>query len=213
MIIVIFGPPGAGKGTQSEKLSAHFGIPAFSTGEMFRQAMAAATPLGERVRAKMEAGDLVPDELVNELVAERMAQADCSGGVILDGYPRTVAQADVLDGWLGQRGQTLDHVLELVVDGDALIERRAGRLYAPISKKVYHERFNPPKVAGKCDLTGETLVHRDDDSPDVVRHRLQIYTKNTQPMLDHYARNGRLTKIDGMKSIDEVYAAILKVVG
>jgi adenylate kinase len=150
---------------------------------------------------------------VNELVADRMAQPDCAGGLILDGYPRTVAQAEVLDGWLAGRGQKLDHVLELVVDGDALIERRAGRLYAPISHKVYHERFNPPKVPGKCDITGESLVHRDDDSPDVVRHRLAIYKKNTQPMLDHYAKGGRLKRIDGMKSIDEVYNDILKVIG
>ncbi|MCP5405388.1 MAG: adenylate kinase [Pseudomonadaceae bacterium] len=212
MIIVVFGPPGVGKGTQSAKLSAHLGIPAFSTGDMFRAAMVEDSPLGQKIRSFMDAGDLVPDEVVNELVASRMVQPDCADGLILDGYPRTVAQVKVLEGWLAGRKMKLDYVIELVVDREELVKRLAGRLYAPTSKKTYHEKYAPPRVPGKCNITGEDLIHRDDDKPEVVRHRFDVYTKNTQPVLDYFAADGRLSRIDGMKNIDEVYADILKVV-
>lgn len=212
-IVVMFGPPGVGKGTQSAKLSEHLGIPAFSTGDMFRAAIANQTSLGKKIKSFMDAGDLVPDEVVNELVAERMSQPDCKGGLVLDGYPRTVQQAGVLDAWMQKHGFKLDHVLELRVDRQALVERLAGRLYAPNSKKTYHEIHNPPKVAGHCDVTGEKLVHRDDDKPDVVTHRFDIYQKNTRPVLEHYESDGRLKRIDGMQPIDKVYADILQVIG
>lgn len=213
MIIVMFGPPGVGKGTQSAKLSKKFGIPAFSTGDMFRAAMANQTPLGKKIKQYMDAGDLVPDELVNDLVKERIEQPDCADGVILDGYPRTVAQAKVLDDWLATKHFTLDHVIELLVNEHDLVKRLAGRLYAPTSKKTYHEIHNPPKVEGKCDITGEALIHRDDDKPDVVRHRFEVYQRTTAPILEHYATEGRLRRIDGLKGIDDVYESILEVVG
>lgn len=213
MMVVIFGPPGVGKGTQSAKLAAHLGIPAFSTGDMFRAAIENKTPLGLKIKATMEAGDLVSDDVVNELVTERLSQPDCARGLILDGYPRTVAQVKVLDDWLVGRNMVLDHVIELVVDREELVKRLAGRLYAPTSKKTYHEVHAPPKVAGVCDVTGEALIHRDDDKPEVVRHRFDVYTKNTQPVLDYFAADGRLKRIDGMKNIDDVYADILKVIG
>jgi adenylate kinase len=212
MIIVMFGPPGVGKGTQSAKLSQHLGIPAFSTGDVFRESMAKGTPLGLKIKSYMEAGDLVPDDVVNELVAERMAQPDCKNGLVLDGYPRTVQQAGVLDSWLANHHFKLDHVLELMVEREALVERLAGRLYAPNSKKTYHAIHNPPKVAGHCDITGEALVHRDDDKPEVVKHRFDIYQKNTRPVLKHYQADGRLKQIDGMQPIDKVYTDILQVI-
>ncbi|PZP38985.1 MAG: adenylate kinase [Pseudomonas fluorescens] len=214
MLIVLFGPPGAGKGTQSENLAKKFNIPSLSTGDMFRAAIADETPVGVEVKSVMEAGDLVNDELVNRLVFERIEQDDCKNGVILDGYPRTVAQAKALDKWLESHPAfSLEKVVELKVDDEALIERRAGRLYAPKSKKVYHKQFNPPKVEGICDVSGEKLIQRDDDKPEVVRHRLDVYNEQTAPVLGYYLAQNRLVTLDGMANIDEVFANILKVLG
>ena len=213
MIIVLFGPPGAGKGTQSALLEKQYGIPAFSTGDMFRAAIAAQTPVGQQVKAVIDAGDLVGDELVNKLVFERIDQPDCAKGVILDGYPRTVAQAEALDAWLLDHHLKLDKVFELVVDEEMLVRRRAGRLYAPTSKRVYHVSFAPPKVAGKCDDTGEDLIQRDDDQPMVVKHRLDVYREQTAPVLAYYEAQDRLVAIDGMAEIEEVNAVIRRVVG
>jgi adenylate kinase len=213
MIIVLFGPPGAGKGTQSAKLVEKFGIPALSTGDMFRAAIAAETPVGIEVKSVMEAGDLVNDELVNRLVFERLEEPDCSKGVILDGYPRTVAQAKALDVWLKEHHLKLEKVIELKVDDEALIERRAGRLYAPKSKKVYHKDFNPPKVSGVCDESGEKLIQRDDDKPEVVRHRLDVYNQQTEPVLGYYLAQQRLITLDGMANIEDVYQHILQLLG
>ena len=210
MIIVLFGPPGAGKGTQSAKLAQHFNIPSLSTGDMFRAAIAEGTPMGRQVKAVIDAGDLVGDDLVNNLVFERIDQPDCQNGVILDGYPRTVNQARALDAWLEDHHLKLDKVVELAVDDDALIERRAGRLYAPKSKRVYHKTFNPPKVEGVCDETGEKLIQREDDKPDVVRHRLDVYNQQTAPVLKYFEGQERLVTLDGMADIDHVYTDILK---
>lgn len=211
MIIVLFGPPGAGKGTQAANLSKHFAIPALSTGDMFRNAIADGTPLGKKVKAVMDAGDLVSDDLVNSLVFERMSQRDCVHGVILDGYPRTVAQAQVLDEWLAEHQRELRAVIDLEVDNETLIKRRATRLYAPISKCVYNSTTNPPKVPGKCDESGEDLIQRDDDKPEVVRHRLDVYDSQTAPVKEFYEQTGRLVRLDGMASITEVYKNILDV--
>lgn len=213
MIIVLFGPPGAGKGTQSVNLAHKFNIPNFSTGDMFRAAIADETPMGKQVKAVMDAGDLVGDDLVNKLVFERIEQDDCKNGVILDGYPRTVAQAQALDVWLKNHHLKLEKTIELKVDDEALIERRAGRLYAPNSKRVYHKTFNPPKVAGICDDSGEKLVQREDDQPDVVRHRLDVYNQQTSPVLRYYAAQNRLVTLDGMADIEHVFASILQVLG
>lgn len=213
MIIVLFGPPGAGKGTQSANLAHKFNIPSLSTGDMFRAAIAAETPMGKEVKAVIDAGDLVGDDLVNKLVFERIEQPDCASGVILDGYPRTVAQARALDVWLEGHSAKLDKVIELEVNDESLIERRAGRLYAPTSKRVYHKQFNPPKVPGICDESGEKLVQRDDDQPEVVRHRLDVYNEQTTPVLNYYESQGRLVSLDGMADIEHVFADILKVMG
>lgn len=213
MIIVLFGPPGAGKGTQSAKLTKRFNIPSLSTGDMFRAAIADQTPMGKAVKEVIDAGDLVSDDLVNNLVFERLNQPDCAQGVVLDGYPRTVNQARALDEWTKGHHLKLDSIIELVVDDDALIERRAGRLYAPGSKRVYHAVFNPPKVPGRCDESGEELHQRDDDRPEVVRHRLDVYNQQTAPVLDYYDSDGRLHRIDGMASIDDVFTHIMDVAG
>lgn len=212
MIIVLFGPPAAGKGTQSNRLSAQLNVPAFSTGDMFRAAIAAESPLGQKVKAVIDAGDLVTDDLVNELVFAKLDEPDCAKGVILDGFPRTVDQAKALDAWLANHHLKLDDVIELVVNEEALIKRRAGRLYAPTSKRIYHETFNPPKVPGKCDDTGEDLIHRDDDNPEIVRHRLEVYHAQTAPVLAYYEDQGRLERVDGMAEIDAVYRQLLTIV-
>lgn len=209
MIIVLFGPPGAGKGTQSAKLATKYNIPSLSTGDMFRAAIAEGTPMGKQVKAVIDAGDLVGDDLVNNLVFERIDQPDCENGVILDGYPRTVNQAKALDAWLEDHHLKLKKVIELRVDDEALIERRAGRLYAPKSKRVYHATFNPPKVAGVCDETGEKLIQREDDQPDVVRHRLDVYNQQTAPVLKYFEGQDRLITLDGMADIDHVYTDIV----
>ncbi len=211
MIIVLFGPPGAGKGTQAARLAKHLNIPSLSTGDMFRAAMAAQTPMGLSVKAVMDAGDLVGDELVNKLVFERIDQPDCANGVILDGYPRTVNQAEALDKWLENHHLKLDTVVELKVDDATLIQRRAGRLYAPNSKRVYHALFNPPQQQGVCDESGEQLVTRDDDRPEVIRHRLEVYEQQTAPVIAYYESQGRLSPIDGMAAIDEVFQQIVKL--
>lgn len=213
MIIVLFGPPGAGKGTQAANLAHKFNIPSLSTGDMFRAAIADGTPMGKQVKSVLDAGDLVGDDLVNNLVFERIDQKDCENGVILDGYPRTVAQAKALDNWLQDHHLKLKNTIELKVDDEQLIARRAGRLYAPTSKRVYHKDFNPPKVAGICDETGEKLIQREDDQPEVVRHRLDVYNKQTSPVLEYYKGQDRLITLDGMANIDDVFTSILKVLG
>lgn len=213
MIVVLFGPPGAGKGTQAGLLVKKLGMPSLSTGDMFRAAIVAQNELGQKVKAVLDAGDLVSDDLVNELVFARLDEPDCAGGVILDGYPRTVNQAKALDEWLESHHLSLDNVVELRVDTLALIERRAGRLYAPKSKRVYHVEFNPPRIPGKCDESGEELVQREDDRPEVVGHRLDVYHNQTAPVLAYYESQNRLKVVDGMAGIEDVFNSILEALG
>lgn len=206
MIIVFMGPPGAGKGTQAQKLSSAFNIPALSTGEMFREAIKAQTPTGLKAAEYVNAGNLVPDEVVVGIVEERILQPDCANGFILDGFPRTLNQAEALDKLLEKHNLTLDHVFCLDVDEEEIVRRQAGRLVAPKSGRVYHVSSNPPAVAGVCDESGEELVQREDDKEDVVRHRLHVYSEQTEPICAYYERKDMLERIDGMQGVDEVFA-------
>jgi len=182
MRLILLGAPGAGKGTQAAFICQKYGIPQISTGDMLRAAVKAGTPLGLQAKSVMESGGLVSDELIINLVKERIAQPDCAQGFLFDGFPRTIPQADAMKA----AGVKLDYVLEIDVPFDAIIERMSGRRSHPASGRTYHVKFNPPKVEGKDDVTGEPLVQRDDDKEDTVRKRLEVYSQQTRPLVDYY---------------------------
>jgi adenylate kinase len=209
MRLVLLGPPGAGKGTQAERIAARYGIPHLSTGDMLREAVAADTEVGRRAKAIMDAGQLVPDEVMNRLVAERIAQPDAARGFVLDGFPRTVAQAEALDELLEERDQRLDAVLELAVDDDALVDRISGRFACARCGAGYHDRFKQPVVAGVCEVCGSReFVRREDDTPETVRARLNAYHAQTAPLLPYYRDKGLLAAVDGMAEIDDVSSEV-----
>jgi adenylate kinase len=211
MRLVLLGPPGAGKGTQAERIAARYGIPHLSTGNMLREAVAADTEVGRRAKAIMDAGRLVPDDVMNQLVAERLAQPDAARGFVLDGFPRTLAQAQALDDLLKQRGQRLDAVLELAVDDDALVKRISGRFACARCGAGYHDRFKQPRVEGVCDVCGgREFVRREDDKPETVRARLKAYHEQTAPLLPYYRNKGLLITVDGMAEIDDVSAQVFE---
>jgi adenylate kinase len=211
MKLVLLGPPGAGKGTQAERIKARYGISHLSTGDMLREAVAADTAVGRRARTIMDAGRLVPDDVINRLVAERIAQPDCARGFILDGFPRTLAQAEALDALLRSRDEKLDAVLELAVDDDALVERISGRFACAECGAGYHDRFKQPRVAGVCDVCGSReFIRREDDKAETVRARLEAYHAQTAQLLPYYRDRGLLITVDGMAGIDEVTAEILE---
>jgi adenylate kinase len=205
MRLILLGPPGAGKGTQAEHLRDTYRLAHLSTGDMLREAVAAGSELGRKARSIMERGDLVPDELMIELVAERIDRPDCAGGFILDGFPRTVAQAEALDRLLAEREAGLDAVIELQVDDDALVERVSGRFTCASCGAGYHDRFKRPKVEGVCDVCGgKEFKRRVDDNAETVRARLEAYHRQTAPLLPYYDERGVLRRVDGMAAIDEV---------
>ena len=213
MRLVLLGPPGAGKGTQAERIAARYQIPHLSTGDMLREAVAADTDVGRRAKAIMEAGQLVPDDVMNRLVAERIAQPDAARGFVLDGFPRTLAQARALDELLGQRAQRLDAVLEIAVDDDTLVDRISGRFACARCGAGYHDRFKRPKTEGVCDVCGgREFVRREDDKPKTVRARLKAYHAQTAPLLPYYRDNGMLTAVDGMAEIDDVSSTVFKTI-
>ena len=214
MRLVLLGPPGAGKGTQAERIAAKYGIPHLSTGDMLREAVAAETAVGRRAKAIMDAGQLVPDDVMNRLVAERIAQPDAARGFVLDGFPRTVAQAEALDDLLKRRDQRLDAVLELAVDDDALVDRISGRFACARCGAGYHDRFKHPKVEGVCDACGcREFVRREDDKPETVRARLNAYHAQTAPLLPFYRHKGLLAEVDGMAEIEDVTAEVFNKIG
>jgi adenylate kinase len=211
MRLVLLGPPGAGKGTQAERIAARYDIPHLSTGNMLREAVAADTEVGRRAKAIMDAGRLVPDDVMNRLVAERIAQPDATGGFVLDGFPRTVAQAEALDDLLERRDQRLDAVLELAVDDDALVDRISGRFACARCGAGYHDRYKQPKNEGVCDVCGSReFVRREDDNAETVRARLNAYHAQTAPLLPYYRARGLLAVVDGMAEIDEVSAEVFE---
>ncbi|MEZ5644110.1 MAG: adenylate kinase [Burkholderiaceae bacterium] len=213
MKLILLGAPGAGKGTQATFICQKYGIPQISTGDMLRAAVKAGTPLGLQAKSVMESGGLVSDELIINLVKERIAQADCANGFLFDGFPRTIPQADAMKA----AGVKLDYVLEIDVPFDAIIERMSGRRSHPASGRTYHVKFNPPKVDGKDDLTGEPLIQRDDDKEETVKKRLEVYSAQTRPLVDYYGdwaqrepqAAPKYRAISGLGTVDEITARAL----
>ncbi|MFO6421011.1 adenylate kinase [Hylemonella sp. W303a] len=214
MRLILLGAPGAGKGTQAAFLCRKYGIPQISTGDMLRAAVKAGTPLGLQAKAVMESGGLVSDDLIINLVKERIAQPDCAPGFLFDGFPRTIPQAEAMKA----AGVKLDYVLEIDVPFDAIIERMSGRRSHPASGRTYHIKFNPPIAAGKDDITGEPLVQRDDDKEETVKKRLDVYSAQTRPLVDYYSQWAakdagaapKYRKISGLGSVDEITQRALK---
>lgn len=209
MNIILLGPPGAGKGTQAAKLVADRGMVQLSTGDMLRAAVKAGTPTGLKAKAIMDAGELVPDDVVSGIIGERLDQMTPGEGAIFDGYPRTAAQAEALDQLLADRGRKLDRVIELTVDEDALVERITGRYTCAKCGEGYHDKFKQPKVAGVCDVCGSTeFKRRPDDNEETVRTRMAEYRGKTAPIIPIYEARGILARVDGMADIDHVSAAV-----
>ncbi|GAB3474743.1 adenylate kinase [Polaromonas eurypsychrophila] len=214
MRLILLGAPGAGKGTQATFICQKYGIPQISTGDMLRAAVKAGTPLGIEAKKVMDAGGLVSDDLIINLVKDRIAQADCAKGFLFDGFPRTLPQADAMKA----AGVKLDYVLEIDVPFDAIIERMSGRRSHPVSGRTYHVKFNPPKTDGKDDLTGEPLIQRDDDKEETVRKRLEVYSAQTRPLVDYYSNWAQVEPaaapqyraISGMGGVDEITARAFK---
>lgn len=213
MNLILLGPPGAGKGTQASRLVKERGMVQLSTGDMLRAAVAASTPVGLAAKAVMESGGLVSDEIVSGILSERLDQPDARAGFILDGYPRTDVQADSLDAMLAEKGLALDHVIELVVDEDALVDRITGRFTCGSCGEGYHDRYKQPKVADTCDLCGASnFKRRADDNADTVRQRMMEYRAKTAPIIPHYEGRGIVARVDGMADMDAVAASIDKIV-
>jgi adenylate kinase len=204
MRIVLVGAPGAGKGTQAKYISQHFGIPSISTGDIFRANLAARTPLGLEAKRYMDKGDLVPDEVTVGIVRDRLSQDDTVTGFLLDGFPRTLPQAEALDEMLSELGQPIDAALELRVDEDEVVRRLSGRRTCRSCGHVWHTEFDPPKAEGVCDLCSGELFQRDDDKPETVRHRLEVYNEQTAPLVEYYRDRDLLRTIEAKGRVDEI---------
>jgi adenylate kinase len=202
--LVLVGPPGAGKGTQAQFIASHFAVPKISTGDIFRANVSEGTDLGLEAKKYMDAGDLVPDEVTIGMVEDRLSQDDASEGFLLDGFPRTVHQAEVLDEMLAQQDAALDVVLELVVDDDEVVRRLSGRRTCRRCGHVWHLDFDPPTAEGRCDRCGGELFQRDDDSEDTIRHRLEVYVDQTSPLIGYYGDRGILAGVDATGPVEDV---------
>ena len=213
MKALLMGPPGAGKGTQAVVLAEKLGIPHISTGDMFRKAVKEETALGMEAKRYMDSGQLVPDEVTIGIVRERLAAADCAGGFLLDGFPRTVFQAEALDGIMNDMKTKLDVALNIDVDAEALIGRITGRRMCRKCGTPYHVTFSPSKAEGVCDACGGELYQRDDDKEETVRKRLEVYNAQTLPLIEYYRKQGIIADIDGNQPMEAVTEAIMKVIG
>jgi len=211
MNIIFLGPPGAGKGTQAKVLVEKYGIPQISTGDMLREHVAKGTELGLKAKEYMEKGQLVPDEIILSMVKERLSQDDAQKGFILDGFPRTVAQAEALDKILEEMGKKIEYVLALIVPDEELVTRLTGRRTCKNCGMMYHIKFKPPKVEGKCDVCGGELYQRPDDNEETVRNRLKVYHEQTAPLIEYYRKKGVLFEVDGNKSIEEITQQLINI--
>ena len=213
MKIIMLGAPGAGKGTQAKKIAAKYGIPHISTGDIFRANIKNGTELGKKAKTYMDQGLLVPDELVVDLVVDRVNQDDCENGYVLDGFPRTIPQAEVLDSELTKLGDHIDYAINVDVPDENIVKRMSGRRACLTCGTTYHIEHVPPKKEGICDVCGSELVLRDDDKPETVKNRLNVYHEQTQPLIDFYTEKGVLKTVDGTVPMEEVFAAITAILG
>ena len=213
MKVVMLGAPGAGKGTQAKKIAAKYSIPHISTGDIFRANIKNGTELGKKAKTYMDQGLLVPDELVVDLVVDRVNQEDCANGYVLDGFPRTIPQAEALTKALAGQGQKLDYAIDVDVPDENIVRRMGGRRACVGCGATYHLEYAPPKQEGICDTCGGELIPRDDDKPETVTKRLGVYHEQTQPLIDYYTNAGILKRVDGTVDIDEVFQAITEILG
>lgn len=213
MKIIMLGAPGAGKGTQAKKIADLCKVPHISTGDIFRANIKEGTELGKKAKTYMDAGELVPDELVCDLVVDRIQQDDCTEGFILDGFPRTIPQAESLTSALNAIEQKMEYALNIDVPDENIIHRMAGRRACVGCGATYHVEFNPPKAANVCDVCGEELILRDDDKPETVTNRLNVYHEQTKPLIDYYDKQGIVHTIDGTQTMEQVFSDIRKILG
>lgn len=206
----MLGPPGAGKGTQASAIIKKYNIPHISTGDIFRANIKKGTELGKKAKAYMDKGQLVPDELVVSIVKDRLLEDDCKDGFLLDGFPRTVKQAEALDEELTKMELKLDHVINIDVESDELIKRAVGRRICKNCGATYHIEFNPPKKEEECDVCGGELYQRDDDTEETVANRIEVYLKETKPLVDYYTKKGIIFSVDGKQAIEDVFKDIVK---
>ena len=213
MKIVMLGAPGAGKGTQANMIAEKYNIPHISTGDIFRANIKNGTELGKEAKGYMDKGQLVPDELTVKLLLDRVAQADCKNGYVLDGFPRTIPQAEVLDGELTKNGEKLDYAIDVDVPDENIIHRMGGRRACLKCGATYHVEYVPPKKEGICDVCGSELVLRDDDKPETVKNRLKVYHDQTQPLIEYYTKQNVLHSVDGTQDVNKVFSDITEMLG
>lgn len=213
MKVIMLGAPGAGKGTQAKRIADKYGVPHISTGDIFRANMKNGTELGMEAKKYMDAGQLVPDELTVKILLDRVSQDDCKNGYVLDGFPRTIPQAEVLDKALAELGDHVDYAIDVDVPDENIVRRMSGRRACTGCGATYHIEHVPPKAEGICDRCGETLVLRDDDKPETVQNRLKVYHDQTQPLISYYTNKGILRTVDGTKDMEDVFAAITEILG